>query len=237
MGYKVIADEVTVLEAIAEFRDPLTGEVTAYDHRANTYLKGEVVPDNKVSPLIVQALEEADDENPTYAHLKNLLEKEGDGNAEILDVTRRLGLPFDDYDSLSEEEVLNTLRVLSGPLVQAVKEYEAANAGRREILEYNAGTREGVLDRVEGKVIVSDRQDAAEDKPTTDIQTRSVEGTEITPGEGFTGSDTARERGKAARESKARGSGESTRRAARRSRGGGSEAQNPDSSRDGAKSE
>lgn len=225
MPYKILSDELQVLEALSAYRDPVTGEVNGYNHKANLWLKGEVVPDKKVSPVIKEALDNEDPEDPTYQHLQGKIEKVGSGQ-EQLDAARRLGLPFDDYDSLSEDEVVGALRVLSAPLVQSVKEYEAQNEGRSRILEYNVGTREAADDRLRGDAaIVSEAQPAATDKAAGEIQTREVSENDVVPGEGYTGSDPVREPGVAAskegasEEESSTGSAESTRKPQRR-RGG-----------------
>lgn len=201
MAYKVLADEALVPEAVNETRDPLTGEPVGYTHRASTYFKDEVLPDEKVSPVLREALE--DEDHRLHAHASSILEKVGGTGKERLDVARRLGLPFDDYDSLSEEDVIAAFRVLSSPVISVIKEYEAQrDEPRTRILEYDAGRREAQDDRARGDAgLVSERQDADTDKPVNAIRTREVneDGT-VTPGEGYTGTGgPGREPGAAAR--------------------------------------
>src|SRR5688572_23991713 len=129
MAYKVLVDELQVLEAIGEFHDP-NDNFVGYDHVANLWFKDEVIPDNKVSPVIKEAIE--DEDNPLHDYYEDKLEAVG-GSKEQLDLARRLGLPFDDYDSLEEDDVIAAFRVLSGPVIAAVKEYEAAHEGRERI--------------------------------------------------------------------------------------------------------
>lgn len=194
MPYEVTCPELSVLKAVGEFRDPVTGEVFSYDHKARTYYEGEVVPDDNVSPVIRMALDEANEGNPTYVHLSGKLKKLGDTEEARLDIARRLGLPYESYEDLSEDEVLDSFKLLSSPLISAVKEYEARNEGRARILEYDAGRREGVDERVSGKAN-AEPTEADTTKSVGEIQTRSVGihgDNTVTPGEGYTGSDPKR---------------------------------------------
>lgn len=179
MPYEVKIDELQVLEAIAELSDA-NGNSLGYEHRSNLFLNGEVIADAQVSPVIREALEAQDEDDPTYRHLRGKLEYVSDARAS-LNVAQRLGLPFPDYESLSEEEVVNAMRVLPGAVVQAIKEYEASNDRREAILTYNAGTREGLRDRIEGK-LSSDRDDSQEG-PTARFKTREVSESDADPAE------------------------------------------------------
>lgn len=191
MPYKVLVPELQVLEAIAELRD-INNNHVGYDHKSNQYFLGEEVPDNKVSPAIKDALEAADPDDPTYVHLKDKLAHVGDGNQETLDVAKRLGLPFDDYDSLSEDEVLAAMRVLPSAANSVIKEYEQGHEARERILTFNSGLREAVDDRVKGeKVGASDHVEPDTGKVASGIQTREVSEDAVVLGEGETGSDPA----------------------------------------------
>lgn len=216
MGYKVLVPELNVLEAIGEFKD-LNNNLIGYDHRSNTFFEGEIVPDSKVSPVIKKALEDKDPDDPTFVFLNGKLERSGENGS--VDTLKRIGVPLANYDDLSETEVIDALRVLSAPLISAVKEYESLNQKRSGILEYNAGLREGVRDRIDG-IAGSEGKETDPGKVSAEFQTREVTSDDVTLGDGYTGSESDREVGasesedaKPAASSKRRTSKPSTRKA------------------------
>lgn len=188
--YKVnvpVGESLGVLKAISTYTDE-AGNVTGYEHQSVPYYDGETVPRGEISPVILDALDEADENNPIYAGLKDRLVP-ADGESAV-NTQIRLGVPFADYDALSEDEVVDALRLLSGPVIAAVKEHEFNGLKREKILLYNAGTREGVTDRIEGNL--SADLAPADPKPTATRVTRAVGESSVEPGEGWTGSDPAR---------------------------------------------
>jgi hypothetical protein len=178
-NYKVNVEALLVPKAIAELDDG-NGNIT-YEHKNVTYYYGEAVPRDEISPEILDALDEADENNKLYQSLRDKLVP-GEGS-DALSV--RLGVPFAGYDDLDEDEVINLFRVAPGATVAVAKEYEARNQNRPKVLAYNVGTREGVTDRLDGN-LSSERDDPAE-KPTADIVTREVSGNQVTVAAGTSG--------------------------------------------------
>lgn len=175
--YHVSEDVPALLvpKAIAELDDG-TGNIR-YEHQNVTYYATETVPREEISPEILAALDEADENNRIYAVLKDKL-VEGAGNS-VLET--RLGTPFAGYDDLDEDQIIELFRVLPGETVAVAKEYEARNKGRAKVLSYNSGTREGATDRLEGN-LSADRDDP-EVKPVSERVTREVDGNKVVLGD------------------------------------------------------
>ena len=69
MPYEVIGyPAVDVLEKIGEIIDD-KGQTVGLEHRTNTWVTGDVIPDEKVSPVVVDAYNSGD------AHVLSVLKK------------------------------------------------------------------------------------------------------------------------------------------------------------------
>lgn len=183
MGYKVLADEVTVHSTVAKLPQP-DGSVIYQNGLGKTYYRDEVIPDDKVAEDWQEAIESG--EGALGEALSQKLEKvSGD---EESSTAARLGVPFAGYDDMDEDEVLNAMRNLPSAAIQRIKEYEGQREGARErITAYSVGFGENRIDRQEGKVS-SDLQDTDESKAVARINTREVpEDGPVKPGEGITG--------------------------------------------------
>lgn len=197
MPYKVTIDPTESLQVPEAINSKplvdMNGNEVGYDQIMRTYYNGEVIEDNKVSPSLREILENADESNPAYRHLKGKLEKVGDDPS--LNLAQRLGLPFEGYSDMSEEDIVAALHFLPGETVQVVKEYESTlGEGREKILRFNAGTRDNNFERLEGDVVRSgDRQDLTP-KAAGLAVTREVGPDTVVEGEGYTGSDPDRSR-------------------------------------------
>lgn len=71
MPYKVLQPEVDVLHKIGEVLDR-DGSVIAHEHESVLYLKDEIVPDDKISPVVVEAYDNGDE------HVLDCLERVSD---------------------------------------------------------------------------------------------------------------------------------------------------------------
>lgn len=69
MPYKVLQQEVTLLEKIGEIRSADNEHHLAWEHRSHTYFKDEIVEDEKLSPVVKDAYEAGD------AHTRHLIKK------------------------------------------------------------------------------------------------------------------------------------------------------------------
>jgi hypothetical protein len=177
MGYKVLVDELTVHKTISSLPQP-DGSVIHQDGMGQTYYRDDVIPDDEVSKNIVEMLESGDES------MKEKLEKSSDEGGVS---SRALGVPFEGYDDMDEDDVLGAMRSLPSATINRMKEYEAQRDSPRErIVNYNIGFGESPMDRMEGRVS-GDLQDAAEGKAASRITTRKVEENNIVPGEGITG--------------------------------------------------
>jgi hypothetical protein len=135
-GYEVLGDQVTVHRQVGELRDPISKEVTGVQNgMGRTYYKGEVIPADAVSPDVIAALE--DEDHPSHAHVSALLSETSDEPRE--NTAERLGVPFADYDSMSEEDILGSMRFLHSGAVAAIKRYERENEGRSSIVNFQTG--------------------------------------------------------------------------------------------------
>lgn len=216
--YEVLTPEYTIHRKVGDLIDPVSGNnVGTQNGRGATYVKGEKIPADLISPDVLAALEDKD--HPSYEYVSKRLKKSS-GDPEQ-NVQARLGIPFDDYDSMDEGDVLAVMRHLPSAAIQRIKEYEAQHGESREqIVNYSIGFGEAPVDRAEGRVS-SERADPDPDKAVRRIKTREVpeEGV-VEPGEGFTGTGDPQKPYGAEQDEDDEGSAasKSSRRATRRSR-------------------
>jgi len=171
--------EVTVLRKVADLRND-QGDVIGYQQGLGyVALPGQVLEDQDVSPLVLEALNDEDHELHESMSLKFEIVTGDEGDSPAV--------PFEGYDDLDEEEVIAAITNLPTAAKLAVRRYEEANENRQAIVEYNIGFGESNLMRQEGKV-GSDVQEPDEDKESGKITTRNVpEEGPVEPGEGITG--------------------------------------------------
>lgn len=186
-NYEITVDELTLLKKVGVLTDPITGrELGIQQGAGKIYLKGEVVPASQVSPLLLAALEDSD--HPQHESVSKKIREVSDDPRSNVDV--RLGVPFNGYDEMDEEDILAALAVLPSATVQAVKEYEGTLGEPRErILTYSIGFGQDPLARQQGRVgseLDEDGRDEA-DKVAAKLTTREVTEDGVTPGEGVTG--------------------------------------------------
>jgi hypothetical protein len=180
MGYKVLVDELTVHQTVAKLPQP-DGSTVYQNGLGETYYRGEVIPDEKVAENWREALESG--EGNLHDALSDKLEKSDESGS-----SGAARLPFDGFDDMDEDDVLNAMRNLPSAAIQRIKEYEGQqDEPRQRIIGYNVGFGESSVDRQEGRVS-SDLQDTDETKAAAQINTREVpeEGL-VVPGEGITG--------------------------------------------------
>lgn len=187
-SYEIISDEYTVLRQVGVLTDPTTGrELGIQQGAGKVYLKGEVIPASDISPATIEALE--DEDHPSHAYVARQIRAVSD--EPHLDTARRLGVPFDGYSDMDEEDILAALQVLPSATVSAVKQYEAEQDDPRErIVHFSVGFGQDPLARQEGRVgseLDEEGRDES-DKPVADLTTREVpeEGT-VQIGDGITG--------------------------------------------------
>lgn len=186
-NYEITVDELTLLKKVGVLTDPITGrELGIQQGAGKIYLKGEIVPASQVSPLLIAALEDSD--HPQHESVSKKIREVSDDPRSNVDV--RLGVPFNGYDEMDEEDILAALAVLPSATVQAVKEYEGTLGEPRErILNYSIGWGQDPNARQEGRVgseLDEESRDAA-DKASAKLTTREVTEEGVTPGEGITG--------------------------------------------------
>lgn len=181
---EVIGDEVTIHAVVGELKDPISKEVIGHQHgNGRTYLKGEVIPVSQVSPDVLAALE--DEGHPSHDYTSSLLAYSGEAPRE--DTGKRIGVPFEDYDNMDEEDILGAMRFLPSSAIAAIKQYEADREGREQIVNFSAGYGVDPDAHAEDRV-GSDLQDADEGKKVRKIKTRAVpEEGPVEHGEGVTG--------------------------------------------------
>lgn len=195
MGYEVLAEEYTAHRDVRVLKNK-EGEVTGRQlGLGKTYYKGEVIPDDALGQVYKDILEDEDAESHEY--LKARLKKVDAKSSE--DAAKRLGLPFEGYDDMDEDEVVAAMRHLPSGLIQRIKQYEEEHGeGRPKITGYIIGFGTDPDARQEGRVgaePVSDEDHDAEGKATAKLTTRSVPGVDddapdegiVQHGEGFTG--------------------------------------------------
>lgn len=164
------AGEVQVLKSLGSLKD-VNGNFLAYDHVNVTYQPGQVIPADDVSPVVIEKLESGDE------YTNSLLEFAGDG-----DESPGPQEPFEGYSELSTEEVVRALATLPGVTVEKVREYEAANQNRADVVNYNYGFRESPAERYTGQVQPAP-SDPVEKPAVERVATRVTEGTEVVTGE------------------------------------------------------
>lgn len=182
MPYTVTGDEVTVHATVSKLPQP-DGSFIYQNGMGETYYRGDVIDDDMIAEDWKEALESG--EGKLYDSLSQVLEQGGDKGTRS---EAHLGLPFDGYDDMEEDDVLAAMRNLPSAAVTKMQEYEAnRDEPRARIVNYNVGYGENSIDRQEGKV-GSDVQEADENKASARLTTREEpeEGL-VTPGEGVTG--------------------------------------------------
>src|SRR4051794_6159477 len=108
--YEVLTPEYTVHRKVGDLIDPVSGNnVGTQNGRGATYINGEKIPAEEITPDILEALE--DESHPSHAYVIKRLKKSSGEAAQNL--RERLGLPFDDYDSMDEADVLAVMRHLT----------------------------------------------------------------------------------------------------------------------------
>lgn len=178
---EVLVDEITIPKSVRKLTQD-DGNVF-HQQVGTTYFKGDKVPVDEISPPVLEALEDSDHRNHDSLSKKLKL---GSGEAHE-NLAVRLGLPFDGYDDMDEEDILDAMRVLPSPTVVAIQTYERQNDNRDSIVTYNIGYGINNDDYVDGNV-GSDVEDGQQDaKAVSKIKTRRVTDTEVEAGEGFTG--------------------------------------------------
>jgi len=194
MGYKVVLENdgsIVVPEALNKepLRD-MNGNEVGYDHLNHTYYNGEIIPNEKISPVVIEKLKSTDENDKAAQRLQKVL-VEVDENGESLDLKRRLGVPFEGYDDMEEDDIVAALHFLPGEAVQAVKDYEATReTPRYKVTSFNVGRRDNNFERVAGDPVRSSvRQDAAEGKASAALVTREVGEDTVQVGEGLQASD------------------------------------------------
>ena len=184
-GYEVLVDELTIHKAVRELAHPITGEKIGYQQGAGeTWFLGEVVPAEAMNPEWVEALDEG--EGPLFDALSDKLKPSSDEPA--LNEAFRMGLPFEGYDDMDEDDILAAMRVLPSAAVMRMKDWEAAHEGRPDIVNYNIGYGESPDDRQSGRIAQSEDEETDDTKPVRAMRTRTAEeGEPVIPGEGITG--------------------------------------------------
>jgi len=185
-GYKVLVDELTVHKAVRELTHPVTGEPTGWQQGAGeTWFLDEVIPATSINPEWAEALDSG--EGPLYEALKDKLEATSDEPA--LNEAYRMGLPFEGYDDMDEEDILAAMRVLPSPAVMRIKDWEGQQSEPREtITQFNIGYGEGPSDRQSGRLGQAEDEETDDNKAVRAIRTRQAEeGEPVIPGEGITG--------------------------------------------------
>lgn len=182
--YEVLVDELTVLRQTGELTDPISGRVIGIQQgQGKTYFKGEKIPEENVSPVLRDALEDSD--SPLHETISKRLKKSSGDASE--NTAMRLGVPFAGFEDMDEDEVLAAMSSLPSATIQAIKQYEGQGQGRERIVNYSIGFGESPLDRQEG-LVGSDLGDADEEAAVARLTTREVpEEGPVQPGEGITG--------------------------------------------------
>jgi hypothetical protein len=183
MSYEVLVPEVTVHKKLGDLRDPSSGEVIGIRKGlGKTYFVGEVIADADFDPTVAAALD--DEDHPSHESVSKKFKKVKKEASE--DLAARLGLPFDGYDDMSESDVVAAMANLPSQTIQRIKQYEAANEGRSQIVDYNIGFAEDKNARAEGRAS-SPRAKADNKKTVNKIKARKVTEDSVEAGEGYTG--------------------------------------------------
>lgn len=183
--FRVLVPELTVHKMVGELRDPVNGVLLGVQQGlGKTYFEDEVVSAQDISPLLLQAFD--DPNHPSHNYVRSQLEDAEEADPSESTVAR-LGVPFDGYDEMSEDDVLAAMRHLPSVSISAIKDYEASHENRARIVAYNVGYGESYIDRQEGRVS-SDLAETDSSKAAAQIRTREVvDDGVIEPGEGITG--------------------------------------------------
>jgi hypothetical protein len=221
-GYEVLVDELTVHKAVRELNHPITGEKIGWQQgQGETWFLGEVIPPEAINPEWAEALESG--EGSLYESLKEKLKPSSDEPA-VSDAVR-MGMPFEGYDDMEEDDILAAMRVLPSATATRIKEWEARQDEPRDaIVHFNIGYGVSPGDYQEGKVPGGDAStEGDESKPVRAIRTRQVAAVDedgpTVPGEGVTGTgDPQVEPGTAAAAEAADEAPKTARRAGRRPR-------------------
>lgn len=184
-GYEVLVPELTVHKQVGELTDPQSGEVTGIQQgQGKTYIKGDLIPESAVSPILLEAL---DDENhPSHEYVTKRLKKTTRSAT-----GQEVRVPFAGYDDMDEDQIVALLPNLPSATVTQLREYEATQKEPREaIVGFNIGYGESAIARQEGKVhggLDEEGRDNA-NKRVAELRTREVpEDGPVVPGEGITG--------------------------------------------------
>jgi len=188
--YEVLVPELTLHKSVGEITDPVTGNVVGHQNGlGQTYFKGEKVAEEDITPDVLNALD--DEDHPSHDSVSKKLKK-STGDAEQ-NTAARLGLPFEGYDDMDEDDIVTAMRVLPSAAQMRIKEYESLrDEPRGRIVDYNIGFGESAEERQTGVVsgdLVEEGDDRdPEAKPTARLKVREVpeEGL-VEPGEGITG--------------------------------------------------
>lgn len=235
-SYEVLVDELTVHRKVGDLIDPVSGQVLGIQQgQGETFYKGEVIPEDNVSPILIEALENEDHPSHDSVVLK-IKATTGDASQNL---AVRLGLPFEGYDEMDEDAVMAAIVNLPSPTISRIKEYEGANEGRERILNYSVGFGESPEDRQLGNVgsqLDEEARDSVE-KATARLTTREVpeEGL-VQQGEGVTGIGVPEKPYGEKKEGEDSGKGMAGARRGRRARpkaGGGGGAQEPSTTKSG----
>ena len=186
-GYQVLVDELTVHKAVRPLTHPITGESMGWQQGAGeTWFLDEVIPADQMNPEWAEALDSG--EGALYDALSDKLAPSSDEPA--LNEAFRMGLPFEGYDDMDEDDILAAMRVLPSAAVQRMKDWEATRGdeSREAIVNYNIGFGESPSDRQMGRIGQLEDEETDDTKPVRAIRTRQAEeGEPVVPGEGITG--------------------------------------------------
>lgn len=162
--YEVIANEVSILKAHSTYTND-NGNVIGYDHESITYLKGAVIDEEDISPVVIKQFNDGDERTISLIRKLNLKPKnvkpkrtddepqdqikesikkeevvndEKSEKAEEVSVKEpnRSALPFSGYDELSVTDVISVLEKANAKQREAILVYEQENQARVTILEY-----------------------------------------------------------------------------------------------------
>jgi hypothetical protein len=124
-----------------------------------------------------------DKDHELHEAVSRKLKKVSDEPGQNLEM--HLGLPFDGYDDMETEDIVNAMRVLPSATVSRIKQYEESKEGRSEIVNYNVGFGEHPDARQNAELDVPEPD---ENKAVREITTREVPNSgPVRHGEGITG--------------------------------------------------
>jgi hypothetical protein len=181
--YEVLTDTLTIHRTTAELKST-DGTVTRQNGMGKVYLKTELVPESLISKDYIDALENSD--NPLHGIISKKLKLSSGDSKE--DIARRLALPFEGFDIMTEDELFSAMTHLPSAAISKIKEYELGRSEpRQRIVNYSVGFGESGDDRQLGKT-GSGMAIATEGKPTSELETREVkEDGPVQQGDGVTG--------------------------------------------------